>query len=253
MGNKYEEDEIDLLELLLVLRRHILSIIIAALITGAAALAYSMFIVTPVYTSTSTMLVMTKETTFESLADLQMGTQLTNDYKVLINARPVLEEVIFNLNLETDYERLRGAVSINNPNNTRILEISVRNSDPVLAMDIVNELSRVSSEYIGDKMEVVPPKIIEEGIIPIRKTSPSHRKNLMIGFLAGAVLAAGFWVLRSLLDDTIKGEEDIEKYLGIATLASVPDRKDYINEKKPGGKKKKNKLFGKKLAKGGKN
>ena len=238
MKKQYEEDEIDLVELFYMLRNHVLSIVISALVFGTIALSYSMFVITPVYTSTSTMLVMTKETTFESLADLQMGTQLTNDYKVLISSRPVLEEVIFNLNLETDYEQLRKTIGINNPNNTRIIEISVNNSNPVMAMDIVNELARVSSEYIGDKMEIVPPKIIEQGITPKHKTSPSNSKNLAIGLMGGALLAIAFWVIRSLIDDTIKSEEDVEQYLGIATLAIVPDRKDFINEKDKGAKKK---------------
>ncbi len=253
MGNQYEEDSIDLLELLFVIRRHILSIAITALLGGVLALLYTMFIITPVFTSTSTMLVMTKETTFESLADLQMGTQLTNDYKVLISSRPVLEEVIFNLNLEMDFNQLRSAIKINNPSNTRIIEMTVSNSDPTLSMEIVNELARVSSEYIGDKMEIVPPKIIEDGIIPTHKTSPSNSKNLMIGILAGGVIAAGFWIIRYLMDDTIKTEEDVEKYFNLPVLAVVPDRKDYINEKHSGIRGKKFPFrLGKKAKKGGK-
>ena len=41
-----------------------------------------------------------------------------------------------------------------------------------------------------------------------------------------------------LMDDTIKTEEDVEHYLGLPTLASIPDRKDYVNKKKSGSKKK---------------
>jgi capsular polysaccharide biosynthesis protein len=81
-------------------------------------------------------------------------------------------------------------------------------------------------------MEVIPPKIIEEGKIPKHRTSPSTEKNALLGLLAGMLLCGIVVVIYAVLDDTIKSEDDITKYLGITTLASVPDRKDYINAKK---------------------
>ena len=107
--------------------------------------------VTPTYTSTSTMLVLTKETTLASLADLQLGSQLTKDYTVLINSRPVLEQVIENLSLDIDYKSLRESITIDNPVDTRILTLSVVQSDPEMAKAVVDELAKVSSAYIGDK------------------------------------------------------------------------------------------------------
>ena len=72
-----------------------------------------------------------------------------------------------------------------NPEDTRILQLSVNNGDAELAKRIVDELAAVSSEYIGDQMEVVPPKIIEEGEIPTSRTSPSMTRAAMMGVLAG--------------------------------------------------------------------
>ena len=186
------------------------------------------------------MLVLTKETTLASLADLQMGSQLTKDYSIMITTRPVLEEVIDNLKLDTDYKSLRAAIAVNNPQDTRILNLSVTSADPKLAKNIVDELAKVSSEFIGDNMEVTPPKIIEEGEIPTVKTSPNNRKNAMTGLLFGLALSCGIIVLMTLMDDTIKSEDDIEKYLDIPMLASIPDRKDYVSsgKKKRKGKKK---------------
>ncbi len=227
-----DEMEIDLLEIFYALKKRAL-IIIAALIAGAVlAGAYTKMLVTPVYRATSTMLVLTKETTLASLADLQLGSQLTKDYSMLITSRTVLQAVIDELGVDTEYEDLREAVSINNPSDTRILELSVENSDPQLAQELVDTLADVSSEYIGDQMEVVPPKVIENAIVPEKPVSPSMTRNVVLGALAGLVLAAGVVVLMTLMDDSIKSEDDIERYLGLSTLASVPDRKDYISDKK---------------------
>lgn len=238
-NTKNDVIEIDLWDLFLVLKEKVLVIMAAGLLFGCLGCAYTAFAVPSVYTSTSSILVITKETTLASLADLQMGSQLTNDYEVMITSRPVLEAVIENLGMDMEYRALRENISINNPKDTRILEISVESPSPELSRSIVNELTRIASGFIGDKMEVVPPKVIEEGELPTGRTSPVMRKNALLGLLLGFALSAGTVGLMAVMDDTIKTEDDIEKYLGIPTLAAVPDRKDYINEK---GKRERRKI-----------
>ena len=235
-ANIKPQDTIDLLELFYVLKKKILLILMAALIGGCVAGVYTQFFMTPVYSSMSSILVLSKETTLTSLADLQLGASLTSDYTVLIKSTPVLEQVIENLNLDTTVEELKNQISINNPTDTRILEITVQDTDAAMAKKVVDEIANVSSDYIGDKMEVVPPKVIEVGKIATVRTSPSVKKNIMLGFLLGFVACAGIIVVYAVMDDTIKTEEDIEKYLGVSVLAKVPDRKDYINTKKYKGR-----------------
>ena len=226
-----DEMEIDLIEILYALKKRAL-IILAALLAGALiAGVYTKLLITPLYSATSTVLVISKETTLTSIADLQFGSQLTKDYSMLITSRSVLEEVLDNLGLDMGYGTLKGNVSINNPDETRILQITVTNPDPQLAKELADELAAVSSEYIGDKMEVVPPKIIEKAEVPAAQTSPSMSRNVMLGALAGLVLSAGVVILMTVMNDSIRSEDDIERYLNIPTLASIPDRKDYISGK----------------------
>ena len=207
-------------------------IIQAAMLAGALiAGVYTKLMITPLYSATSTVLVISKETTLTSIADLQFGSQLTKDYSMLITSRSVLEEVLDNLGLDMGYGALKGNVSINNPDETRILQITVTNPDPQLAKELADELASVSSEYIGDKMEVVPPKIIEEAEVPAAQSSPSMSRNVMLGALAGLVLSAGVVILMTVMNDSIRSEDEIERYLNIPTLASIPDRKDYISGK----------------------
>lgn len=241
-----EEMEIDLWEIFRALKKRALVILAAALLCACLTCAYTLLLVTPMYTSSAAMLVLSKEEATLSTADLQVGSQLTNDYSVLITSRPVLQEVIDTLSLDMDYKQLEGNITVNNPAETRILELSVKNPDPEMAKKIVDTLSDVSSQYIGEQMEVDPPKIIEEGEIPTQRTSPSMSKNVLLGFMAGLVVSAGLIVLRTVMDDTIKTEDDVTKYLGLYTLSSVPDRKDYVSGKKAGKKRTKKSRKGKK-------
>lgn len=241
--------EIDLLELLFAFRRRILWIVLAAILGGGISFAGTRVLMTPMYESTTTMLVLTSETTLSSLSELQLGTQLTNDYEILTKSRAVLETVIENLNLNLGYEQLNNMVSISNPEDSRIMEITLSYPDPEEAKTIVDEIASVTSEFIGDQMEGIPPKIIDQGEVPSGPSSPSVSRNTLLGTLLGIVVSCGIITVITVMDDTIKTEEDIEYYLGIPTLASVPDRKDYIGGKKKARNRKKSIKKAKKVKK----
>lgn len=248
MGNEgnvkdNEEMEIDLLQLFEALKKKIWVILAAMIIGGGLAGAYSKFVITPQYSSTAMMYILSKETTLTSLADLQIGSQLTKDYKILVTSRPVLEGVIETLGLDMKYEGLKGKISIGNPTDTRILSVTVTDPDPYQARAIADCVAETSSEYIGDIMEMIPPKIIENAVVATHKTSPSNGKNAMMGALAGMVLICGLVVVKELMDDTIQTEEDVEHYLGLTVLAFVPLREgeEKRNEKRKSGKRGKKK------------
>ena len=99
-NNQNEEIEIDLREIFFALKRRILLILAVGLLGGCLSCAYTMVFVSPTYTSKATMLTISKETTLTSMADLQLGAQLTSDYQILITSTPVLEQVIENLDLK---------------------------------------------------------------------------------------------------------------------------------------------------------
>ena len=191
---------------------------------GGVAGAFSKFVLTPQFKSTAMVYILSKETTLTSLADLQIGSQLTKDYKIIVTSRRVLNQVIDEMELGLTYKDLKEKVTIDNPQDTRILSISVEDPDPNMAKMIADKIATVSSDYIGDIMEMVPPKLIEEGEVPVLKSSPSNAKNALIGGLLGAVLICGLITVQVVMNDTIRTEEDVTKYLGLSVLASVPER-----------------------------
>lgn len=218
-----EEDVIDLQEIFYALLRKIWVILAAVVLGGAAGGAYSYFLLTPQYTSAAKIYVLTRETTLTSLADLQIGTQLTQDYKTIITGRSVMQEVVDKLHLDMDYKTLAQKVKVDNPTDTRILSISATDPDAALAKDIVDMTAQVASDYIGEIMEMTPPKLIESGEVATEKTSPSNGKNAALGGLLAAVLVCGYITLTVIMNDTIKTEEDVEKYLDLPVLATIPE------------------------------
>lgn len=231
---KREDDviEIDLLQLFLEFRRRIVIILAAMVVGGVLAGAYSVFALTPQYTSSAMVYILSKETTLTSLADLQIGSQLTLDYKVIVTSRPVLQDVIHSLNLDMTYQQLSGRLKIDNPTNTRILTIAATDPDPETAKRIVDEVAARSADYIADIMEMAPPKIIETGEVPTTKTSPNNTKNALIGALAGMVIVCGLISLEVIMNDSVRTEEDVMRYLELSVLAAVPVREHETTEDK---------------------
>lgn len=247
MYDSDDELEIDLREVFFALWHKLWMIVLALIVGVGLTVGYSLVILTPQYTSTTMMYILSKETTLTSLADLQMGSQLTKDYRVLVTTRSVLQEVIDTLGLDMKYEQLKGKLLLENQADTRILNISIEDPDPVRAKAIVDCVAATSSKYIGDIMEMTPPKIIDEGVVATEQSSPNVMKNGILGGIVAAVLVSFLIVLRVILNDTIRTEEDVERFLQLSVLASVPEREEDRELKNKTRKKKSRKQHGRRL------
>lgn len=228
VNNTAEEFEIDLMELLYLIKTRLWIIILSGFIGAMAVGIYSNYMIMPIYTSKTQLYIMSKSTSLTSLADIQIGTQLTQDYMVLIKSRPVVNKVIENLYLHTSYEELVSKVSVSNPSNTRILEIRINYPNAYLAKRLADEFAKVSTEQIADIMATEKPSIVDEGNLPTQASSPNIIKNAVIGGMLGCILATGIVLVIYMLDDRIKDSDDIEKYLNLSTLGLIP-----IEEGKP--------------------
>lgn len=217
--------EIDLLKLLLVLKKKWWMIFLSGLLGLILMLIIDTFLITPVYQSKALIYVQPKATAINSLSDIEIGSQLANDYKVIIKSRPVLEDVIQKIGLDISHDQLKNKIDIENPVNTRILILTVTDENPVSAQGIVNQIAYSSSKYIGELMEMTPPKIIEFGVVANEKSGPNIKKHAALGALFGVIIMCAILVAMDIFDDSIRNEEDVEHYLGLNVLAGLPDNK----------------------------
>lgn len=222
---KHENDEIeiDLMEIFAVLMRWIWVIISAAIVGGAIMFVYSTCFITPTYKSTTRIVVLNTDKSDDvNLTDLQVGTQLTNDYSELIKSRYVVESVIEKFELKTTYEKFVKNISVSTPTNTRIIDITLTDTDPYMAKEMVDELRNVAAVRIKEVMAIEAVNVVDEGNVPTQKAAPSIKKYTLIGILIGGFLSAAIVIVVYLLDDTIKSSEDIERYLHLSTLGLIP-------------------------------
>ena len=210
-------------------------IILSGILLGVLSIIGTMLFITPKYESTTKIMVLNKQdnNTLTS-ADMQTSTQLTKDYAELIQSRTVLEGVIAQLNLDMTYKEMLNKVSVETSSDSRIVSISVTDEDPYTASEIANAVRDMAAEHIQSVMDIEAVNVVDTANIPNEKASPSLAKNGVIGGLLGVIIAMAAVIIIYVTNDTIKVEEDVERYLGLSVLGSIP-----FSEKESRSKKKK--------------
>ena len=228
-----EEIEIDMGELLRYLAGKAGYIILTALAFAVLALAVTTFCMTPRYTSTTKMYVLNRQTNEGvTSSDLQSSTYLTKDYMEMIRSRTVIEAVIADLNLNSTYEDVLGQIDVSAASDTRVIAISVTDKDPYEARDIANAVRNAAAAHIQSVMNTEAVTVVDEANIPTKKSSPSTIKNVAIAGGFGLFLALAVCVVLYLMNDKVTTAEDVERYLGLSVLASMPLEEEEVRRKK---------------------
>lgn len=217
-----DEFEIDLLELGAVLLGHWKLILLCTLLCAGAAYSYCRFLVTPQYSSTAGLYVFSKSTSVTSLADLQVGSNLTTDYETVITGRPVLERVITRLKLEENYDQLRAKISVSNPSDSRILYITCTDPSAFRAKEIADRTASIAATFISQKMDQDPPSIIQTGYTDGAPVSPRTTRTTAVGGILGMLIAMVIVTVMYLMNDTLITPEDVQTKIGLEVLASLP-------------------------------
>ncbi|CYW79919.1 capsular biosynthesis protein CpsC [Streptococcus suis] len=217
--------EIDVLSLLKTIWRKKFFILVTAVLGAGLAFVYSSFLVTPQYDSTTRIYVVSQNV--EAGAgltnqELQAGTYLVKDYKEIILSQDVLTQVATELNLN---ENLKEKVSVSIPVDTRIVSISVRDADPNEAARIANSLRTFAAQKIVEVTKVSDVTTLEEAVPAEEPTTPNTKRNIILGLLAGGILATALVLVMEVLDDRVKRPQDIEEVMGLTLLGVVPDSK----------------------------
>ena len=214
--------EIDVLSLLRTIWRKKFLILLTAILTTGLAFAYSAFLLTPQYDSTTRLYVVTQSSDNGAgitNQDLQAGSFLVKDYKEIILSQDVLKNVTTTLGITED---IKDKITVTIPTDTRILSITVRDSDPNQAATIANTLRDEAAKKIIEVTKVSDVTTLEAAVPAENPSTPQTKRNLVLGFVAGAFLATALVLVLEVLDDRVKRPQDIEESLGMTLLGVVP-------------------------------
>ena len=220
--------EIDVFAMLKTLWKRKFSIVLVALVFAIAAFGYSAFLAKKEYQSTSRIYVVSRQNQDNNSltnSDLQAGSYLVKDYREIILSQNVLTQAIEELKLDMTPAELSKKISVSVPTDTRILSITAKDGNPKEAARIANGLRNVAAEKIISVTKVSDVTTLDEAEVPQSPSSPNIRRNVLLGFIAGAGLMVVLLVVVEVLDDRVKRPEDIEELMGLTLLGIVPDIK----------------------------
>jgi capsular polysaccharide biosynthesis protein len=207
-------------------------IFLITITTTAASAALNIFVLSPAYESKSEMIITRSPNgTDERLQynDLLMYEKLTKTYSEIAKSGPVISETISRLGYNIKPKNLLSNLTVTQSAETQIMEIAVQDKDPQIAYMLASTLSEVFIETAKQIMGTDNVEIMENAQIPTDPVKPTVMLNIALTFLIGLVLSFGLIFLLDYIDNTLKTEDDVEKYLAMTVLASIP----YDKKRKP--------------------
>lgn len=205
---------------------HIIPIVLAAVLCVALLFSYGTFLLTPKYSSTSTLYILKQENSNDYVytqSDFTLALNVVNDCTYMMKSHEVLDSVITRLDLDLDYKSLYNGIEIHNPDNTRILEVTVETENAELSQKIVDEICRIAADKINKTMGVDQVNVYSKGDVCLM---PSNNIGMTVYAIVGVavvVVMYAIYLIAFMLDDKVKTEEDVRKYLGLSVLGDIPN------------------------------
>lgn len=225
--------EIDLGDICNVILKHITIIILFGILGGLIGGLISNFFIEKTYQSSTKIYVMSRQDeTMVTYNDVETGRQLTKDYVELITARPVLEEVIEELKLNVSTDTLKNKIQVNVPTDTRVLQIIITDTDPYRAKKICNAVRIASTEHIQKVIDTQKVKVVENANLPEWPIGPNVKLYTIIGAGIAILISLVVIIILFVLNDTIKDARDVEHYLDITVIGTIPQRANFKKGKK---------------------
>ncbi|ARJ24843.1 YveK family protein [Bacillus mycoides] len=219
------EETISLKELFYILKKRLAMILVIAFGAAIVSAIISFFFMTPIYQSSTQILVNQKkpEGAMFQAGEIQTNIQLTNTYKVIIKSPVVLDQVNEKLHLNMTAQALTGKINVANEKDSQVISVTAEDKDPKLARDIANATADVFKGEVAkimnvDNVTVLSKAEVAENQSPIK---PRPMLNVAIAFVVGLMAAVGLAFLLEYLDNTVKKEEDVENLLGLPVLGIV--------------------------------
>jgi len=226
---KNEKDEIDLLVLAKAVLDKWYLIAIAAFLGLVCAFLYARYCVTPTYQSRVSFFVynnpnQTSQVGAINNSDLQATESLATTYSKILKSNTMLDAVLNNMGTAPGISRsaLSGMVAASVVKDTQLLEVVITSTDPDTALAVALSFAETAPDEIVRITKAGSVEVVDRPELPTSRSSPRLAKLLMMGVFAGAMLAAAFIVIRSLLDKTIYIPYDITQNTSVSFLGKIP-------------------------------
>ena len=233
-------EELDLKELLMLFWNKKIKILLIVVIFALIGIIYTIGFVTPMYTSSTTLVLATSENSSSqssntiTATDITLNSKLVSTYSELVKSKNVIRRVISNLGIDINEVSLKKNITVSSVKDTELIEISVTNENSTNSSKIANEIAKVFTEKVSEIYNINNVHVVDEAEVSSAPSNINHLKDILIFVFIGMVVAVMYVLIVNMLDTTIKTAEEVEREFKIPVLATIP-MYNFENEK--GGKK----------------
>jgi len=193
------------------------------LIAVLASTIVNFYFLKPTYRASTTLLVGKRaEDNPVMYQDIQLNRQLVATYEQIARSGQVGNEVIKDLNLQITLEELQSKITIEQVGNTEIIAIRVKDSSPERAAFLANGVANVFMRKIVSIMKIDNVSIIDSAVAPTKPIAPRKMMNIAITGVLALMIGLFLAFVQEYLDNTIKTKKDIEDYLDLPLLGTIP-------------------------------
>lgn len=227
-----QEGTLELKEIFhIILRRKKLICVITVLATVLSGVL-SFFVIKPTYESETSIVVGRPESQSENEKldnnDIIMYQNLIKTYTEIVTSKPVLDEAISTLDVKLSEEQLKKAIKVTSQEGTQILQIDITSDSANNAYKIANA---ITNSFIDKSTDIFPSSgvqlsIMDEAEVPKEPIKPKKIFNIIIAFVLGLFISIVIAFVLEYMDNTVKSEDDVIRYLEIPVIGIIPDQPD---------------------------
>lgn len=221
--------ELDLSEIFKIMYKKKYIIIGVTAIVAILTLLINIFMLKPVYEA-KVSIVVGQEDIMENKAyayssdTVTLSQKLLKTYSEIVVSDKILNKTVKDLSLnydEQEYQAFKNRVIVTSKENTQILEISVRDNDPVKAAKIANKLT---DNFIKEGKEFLPQgdiKLLDKASVPKNEIKPNKALNVIVVTGITFIIVSTFILLKDLKQMKIIDEKDVERHLGLKVVGRI--------------------------------
>lgn len=216
------KEKISLEEIFRSLKKKMMMIIVFGLIGVSLSGLFTFFIQTPVYESSSRIVVNQTQNTNQAITntDIQTNLNLINTYQSIIKEPIILEQVLERTSTNLSLAELSEKITVQINHNSLVFGISVQDENPNVAAELANAVALTFEEKIGEILDVQSVTILSEAVANPQAVSPNVTINLLVGMVLGLMVGSGTAILADITDKRVKDLKTLEA-LGWTNLGSV--------------------------------
>lgn len=225
-----EEITIDFRYLMQIIKKRISIILVITLLSTAVSAVLSFYVIKPTYEAQVSVVIGRdnngKMDGTLNDNDVYMFQQLMKTYAEIARSSSVAEDSAAKIGGKVTAEYLSKCITVTPQQSTQILNIKASANEAKVAYDII---SSVSDSFISTAIKFTPGaniQLLDKPKVPSEPVKPDKKLNIAIAFFIGLLISMILAYILEYMDDTIKAEQDVERYLELPVIGIIPRGND---------------------------